>query len=180
MNSCKEFILDDLMAITAIPIANISAGDVASPANILTPSIVSDLFSPSLTGAIVIGLKPATAGGALIPIRKHTGKTKDEESDSVAGRLHTVTVTCEADDRDTSKDAGGKNVFDYLLALERAPHHLLLSFRSHRWSDDAQDPGTQAFVAVDRDGYQCSVDRDGAKVSVQFRIQNLMGMQVIV
>lgn len=171
MNNCKEFLLDDLMAVTAIPIANISASDATSPVNILTPTIAKAGFSPLLTGAIVIGLQPATIGGPLVPIRKHTGKTKDDESSSVAGRLHTVTVNCEADDRDISKDTANKTVLDYLLALERTPHHLLLTFR---------DGITQAFVSATADTYQCNVERDGSKVSVAFRIQNLMGIQLLV
>lgn len=164
MNNCKEFILDDLMAITAIPVENISASEVASPVNKLTPTIAKTEFVPSLTEAIVIGLQPATTGGALIPIRKRTGKAKDDESDSVAGRLHTVSVSCEVDDRDSS-------VWNDLLTLERTPRHLLLTFR---------DGVTQAFVAATEDTYQCTVERDGAKTSVAFKIQNLMGIQLLV
>jgi hypothetical protein len=54
-------------------------------------------FFPTLTNAIVIGLQTATVGGKLIPIRRHTGKAKDAESDSVAGRLNTVTASCEVE-----------------------------------------------------------------------------------
>lgn len=171
MNNCKEFVLDDLMAVTAIPITNISAGDVSSPANCLSPTIAKSGFSPSMTGAVTIGLKPAASGVALIPIVKHTGKTKDDEGDSVAGRLHTVTVSCEVDDRDVSPDSGGKTVLDHLLMLERTPCHLLLTFR---------DGETQAFVSATRDTYLFTAERDGSKLTASFRIQDLMGVQVLV
>lgn len=94
MNNCKEFALDDLMAITAIPVADYVLGTKAWQ---LKPTIVTTSFSPTLTNTIVIGLQTATVGGKLIPIRRHTGKAKDAESDSVAGRLNTVTASCEVE-----------------------------------------------------------------------------------
>lgn len=166
MTNCKEFVLDDLMAITAIPVSDISASEPNSPVNRLTPTIDSDDFTLSdeaLRNAIVIGRQPATTDGVLIPIKRATGKAKDDESDSVAGRLHTVGVSCEVDDRDAE-------VWNHLLTLERTPSHLLLMFRG----------GDRAFVSVTEDTYQCSVERDGAKTSVSFKIQCLMGMQLIV
>ena len=160
MTQCSEFVLDDLMAITAIPVADYSPGFAAWQ---LTPTIPSAGFSPTLTRAIVVGQQPAVAGGRLIPIMKLTGKAKDDESDSVAGRLHKVTVTCQADDRDPA-------VWDHLLALERTPSHLLLTFRD----------GTRGFAQATQDTYTCTVERDGAKTSVAFHIQCLMGIQLIV
>ena len=171
MSNCSEFVLDDLMAICAIPLANIPPGDPASPANILTPVIGAGGFSPSLAGAITIGQRPAVSGGALVPIKRFTGKAKDDESDGVAGRLHTVTVTCEVDERDSSADGSGKRIWDYLLQLERGAHHLLLTFR---------DGVTQAFVCASQDTYLCNTERDGSKTTVTFRIQCLMGIQTIV
>ena len=164
MTNCKEFMLDDLMAITAIPVANISTSDPASPANSVGPTIIKSGFNPSFTGAIVVGLQPVTVGGALVPIRKHTGKAKDDEGDSVAGRLHTVTVNCEVDDRDGA-------VWAYLLALERTPSHLLLTFH---------DGVTQGFASATQDSYMCNVERYGAKTTVAFKIHNLMGIQLLV
>lgn len=160
MTQCSEFVLDDLMAITAIPVTDYSPGFAAWQ---LTPTIPSAGFSPTLTRAIVVGQRPAVAGGRLIPIMKLTGKAKDDESDSVAGRLHKVTVTCQADDRDPA-------VWDHLLALERTPSHLLLTFRD----------GTRGFAQATQDTYTCTVERDGAKTSVAFHIQDLMGIQLIV
>lgn len=160
MTQCSEFVLDDLMAITAIPVADYSPGFAAWQ---LTPTIPSAGFSPTLTRAIVVGQRPAVAGGRLIPIMKFTGKAKDDESDSVAGRLHKVTVSCQADDRDPA-------VWDHLLALERTPSHLLLTFRD----------GTRGFAQATQDTYTCTVERDGAKTSVAFHIQDLMGIQLIV
>lgn len=163
MTNCSEFNLDDLMEITAIPLSGIPAGDISSPANILAPTIQRSAFHPTLTGAIVIGQQAAVQGGALIPIKRNTGKAKDDESDAVSGRDHTVAVTCEADDRN-----GG--VWGDLLLLERTPRHLLLTFRN----------GTQGFVSATEDTYLCTVERDGAKTSVAFKIQNLMGIQLLV
>lgn len=172
MINCQEFVLDDVMAITAIPVSDISASDIGSPVNRLTPTIPSDEFYPRLDNAIVIGLRAATEDGVVVPIRRFTGKAKDNESDSVSGRLHTVTVDCEVDER------GGEiwapittlNNTPCSLRLERTAHHLLLTFRD----------GTQGFVSAGIDTYTCSIERDGAKVSVAFRIQNLMGIQMLV
>lgn len=161
MTNCKEYVLDDLMAVTAIPVSDFSPGFAAWQ---LTPTIPSAGFSPTLTRAIVIGQKPAVAGGRLIPIVKLTGKAKDDETDSVAGRLHKVAVTCQVDDRD-----GG--VWADLLTLERRQSHLLLTFR---------DGTTSGFVQATGDTYICTVERDGAKTSVAFHIQNTMGIQLIV
>ena len=155
--SCKEYQLDDLMAITAVPIANIPASDPASPVNKLTPTVAA--FTPTMTGAITIGLQR----GADIPIMRDSGKAKDDESDSVSGRLHTVSVQCEVDDRDGA-------VWAPLLTLERSQRHLVLTFRG----------GARAFVAASQDTYICTVERNGAKTSVAFRIQNLMGIQLMV
>ena len=171
MNNCSEFVLDDLMAITAVPAVNIPASLPTSPANSLSPTISASGFSPSLTGSITIGQKPAVQGGALVPIKRFTGKAKDDESDSVAGRLHTVSVTCEVDGRDSSADSGGRRIWDYLLQLERGTYHLLLTFR---------DGVTRAFVSASEDTYLFNAERDGSKTTVTFRIQNLMGIQLIV
>lgn len=161
-STCKEFDLDDVMAITAIPIENISAGDPSSVSNQLTPTIASTRFNPSMADAITIGVQPASPGGMLIPIIHTTGKAKDDESDSVAGRMHTVNVTCRVDDRDSE-------TWDYLLRLERTPSHLLLTFRDL----------SRAFVTATQDTYLCNVERDGAKTNVAFRIQCLMGIQLL-
>lgn len=160
MNNCKEFVRDDLMVITAIPVADFNLGTYAWQ---LTPTIAKNLFGPNFNNAITIGMQPAKSGGMLIPIRRTTGKAKDSESDSVAGRLHTVSVSCKADDQDGS-------VWDYLLALERTPSHLLLTFRD----------GSQGFVAATQDTYTCETERDGADTSVSFKIQNWMGIQLLV
>ena len=162
MPNCKEFVLDDVMAITAIPIANISASDPQSIPNANTPVLVFSVFPASaLNGSITIGLQPAAPVGALIPIIRKSGKAQSDESDSVAGRLHTVNVTCEVDDRNPL-------VWYNLLDLERTPSHLLLTFRD----------GQRAFVSATEDTYLCRVERDGAKTSVAFKIQNLMGIQL--
>lgn len=160
MEYCKEFVLDDLMAVTAIPVADFNPGTAAWQ---LTPTVPSAGFSPDMTNAVVIGRQPATAGGALVPIVRGTGKAKDAENDGVSGRLHTVTVACEADDRESS-------VLGHLLSLERTPSHLVLTFR---------DGMAKAFVQATEDSYVCTTERDGAKTSVTIRIHNIMGMQML-
>lgn len=168
MTTCKEFILDDLMAITAIPIADYDPASISGVSTgiapwLLAPVIPKAQFNPMLDDAITIGLQPAVEGGTLIPIMRLTGKATDDESDQTAGRLHKVTVSCQVDDRDLS-------VWEHLLTLERTYSHLLLTFRDQ----------SHAFVQGSQDTYLCTVDRDGAKTSVQFRIECLMGIQMIV
>lgn len=160
MSNCKEFFLDDVMAITAIPVTDFNPGFSGWQ---LQPVIAVAAFSPTLTSAITIGQQPATTNGTLIPVMRLTGKAKDDESDQTAGRLHKVTVNCQIDDRDPS-------VWTNLLTLERTPSHLLLTFRDQ----------SRAFVQAGKDTYLCIVDRDGAKTSVQFRIECLMGIQMLV
>lgn len=159
MNNCKEYQFDDLMAITAIPIDDYV---LSTEAWQLRPTIGTTQFSPTLSHAIVIGLQPATVGGILIPIRRKTGSAKDSESDSVAGRMHTVTVSCKVDDRNGA-------LWDHLLTLERTPCHLLLTFRG----------GQQAFVAVTQDAYTCEIERSGSETGISFKVYNLMGIQLI-
>lgn len=172
MTNCKEFVLDDLMAITAIPVSDISASDTYSPVNRLTPTIPEDEFNPTLDNAIVIGRQAATADGVMVHIKRLSGKAKDDTSDSVAGRLHTVTVNCEVDERggEIWAPIAAMNNVPCSLRLERTPHHLLLSFRD----------GTQGFAVASEDTYQCTIERDGAKVGVNFKIQNLIGIQMLV
>ena len=160
MSSCKEFILDDVMAITAIPLDDFPVGTAPWQ---MAPTISNEDLYPSLDNAITIGLQPAVAGGILVPIRRSTGKVKDNETDGVAGRLHSVAVSCEVDDRDG-------NILNDLFALERMPAHLVLTFRDN----------TRAFVSATEDTYICNVERDGSKTTVTFQIQNLMGIQIIV
>lgn len=164
MANCKEFELEEVRAITAIPVSKYTGMT-------LMPTIESSGFTPTIdSSAIVIGQRKAvsssngtTLTGSLVPIISGSGKVKDSEGDSTAGRLHTVTVSCEADDRDT-------DTWAVLLALERTPSHLLLTLRG----------GGRAFVWGDRDSYTCEVERDGAKTSVTLKIHNLMGLQMVV
>lgn len=169
MPTCKEFFLDDVMAITAIPVTEYNPDSVpgGSPTGIsswlLSPVIPTSQFSPTLTHSITIGQQSATPGGSLIPIMRLTGKAVDNEEDQTSGRLHKVTVNCQVDERDPS-------VWNNLLTLKRTPCHLLLTFRDQ----------SRAFVQGSKDTYLCKVERDGAKTSVQFRIECLMGIQMIV
>lgn len=175
MTDCKEYFLDDARAITAIPISEaiINEADPTALSNQLTATIASEGYGLAETieterfssDAIAIGLyQPAFDVVGFVPMLPGTGKAKDTEGDSVAGRMHTVSVTCEVDDRDAS-------VWEHLLKLERTPCHLELTFR---------DGKTRAFVAGSEDTYHCHVERDGKKTTVTFRIQNLMGIQLLV
>ena len=156
--TCKEFSLDDLMAIIAIPLDKY----VSQGKSEIEPTIDRDDFSPVYDDdTITIGA--VTPAGSRIPILTGTGKVKDTTSDSVAGRLHTVTVSCDIDQRDS-------DVWALLLKLERTPRHLILTSRD----------GTLFFVQSTQDTYLCSKDRDGEKTTVTFRVQCLMGLQEIV
>lgn len=158
--TCTELVREDVLEIIAIPLGNITPGTQSWQLN---PTIDSNRFSPSMAGAITVGLKPVTPIGRLIPIVRETGKAKDSEADSVAGRLHTVNVSCDVDDRE-------HEVWDFLYALERTESHLILVFRDR----------SRAFVQATSDTYLCEVERSGGKTTVTFRIQNLMGIQLIV
>lgn len=160
--TCKEFPLADLSAITAIPLSAYT-----ETGTMLSPVIDKNGFSPTINAdTIVIGIRKAINNsgpvGSLIPIVHGTGKAKDDEGDSVAGRKHPVNVTCEVDDRDSS-------VWTTLLTLERTPHHLILTGRT----------GDRFFVRSTEDTYHCETSRDGAKTQVQLRVECLMGLQVI-
>jgi hypothetical protein len=157
---CKEFYLDDVKAITAVPVEDYDFWPYVSP---LQPTIAADNLSLPLSNAIVIGQQPATSNGYLVPIISMTGKAEDSEDDSTARRKHTVTVKCEVDDRDG-------DTWPMLRTLENTPSHLLLTFRGKK----------QAFVAATKDTYKFSVSRSGGKTSVQFRIESLSGLQLIV
>ena len=159
MRTCGEYDLDDLLAVTAIPVTDYAIGTHDWQ---LQPTIPNTAFSPTLTNAIVIGQKPATTGGLLIPIKRSSGSASDSESDDVAGLKHSVTVECEADDRDPA-------VWNYLLQLERTPSHLLLHFRN----------GGRGFASASEDTYSCKVSRKSGKTSVKIDIENLMGIQLI-
>ena len=171
MKNCKEYYLDDARAITAIPVseATINEAEPTSPANQLTPIIDEEWFSLS-SDTIVIGrYRPienevVRDDVAFIPIQPGTGKVKDAQDDSVAGRLHTVNVTFEVDDREGE-------VWTRLLTLERTPCHLVLTF---------SDGKTRGFVTGNEDTWMCHTDRDGKKTSVTIKIQNLMGVQLFV
>lgn len=157
--NCKEFELEDVMAITAVPVSAFSIQTVAT----LPARVTSQQFSvTSYDGVIVIGVQPAVAGGALIPIIRTTGKAKDDESDSVAGRSHQVNVTCQVDDRESE-------TWLTLQRLERGPYCLILHFRR----------GGRGIVVADRDTYRCTVERNGSKTEVSFRIHNLTGLQIV-
>lgn len=149
--------MDDVIAVAAIPVTDYDGSAF------IGASIDSSLFNPPLANAIVIGTSTPVTNGVLIPIKVGTGSVKDSENDGVAGRSHTVTVSCDVDDRDGE-------VWDDLLLLERSERHLLLTFRG----------GTQGFVNASRDSYLFHVDRDGSKTTATFKIHNILGVQIIV
>ena len=181
MNNCLE-IFDDILSVTAIPVAEIlPSADAWRVGKTVTEHGTSNTFnaafenkkdvkdgsklvdySPNPQGTITIGISPDYPSGNLVPIIRKSGKAKDGTSDSVAGRLHTVTVTCEVDDRDGT-------VWADLLRLERMPSHLYVTFRN----------GQKAFAEGTKDSYLCNVERNGAKTSVTLRVQNIMGLQLL-
>ena len=159
MKTCSEILLDDLLTITAIPLGDVSIGTAVWQ---ITPTIPKDEFSPTLDNAVDIGRHQGEAN-TFVTMSRNSGKAKDDTGDSVAGRLHTVSVKCKVDDRDGS-------VRDTLLMLERTPHHLLLTFLGEQ----------QAFVQATKDNYACTVERYGAETSVAFKVYNIMGVQLLV
>lgn len=164
MNSCREFNLEDIMAITAIPVSKYTDNTT-----ILSPVIPESGFTPVIDDtAVVIGRTYATGSatgnpvGALVPIISESGKVKDAESDKTSGRAHAVSVNCKVDDRES-------DAWEILRRLERTPSHLILLFRGE----------TRAFVRATEDTYVCTVERDGKDTSVSFKIHGLMGIQLI-
>lgn len=156
--SCKEFILDDLTAIVAIPIEKYTPSGKTA----ISPTIAKASFSPTIDStAITIGT--TAQAGSLIPIIRSTGKVKDAEAVATAGRLHTVNVDCEVDGRDA-------DTWNTLRKLERQAKHLILTSKD----------GTKFFVYGSEDTCLFQVDRNGSKTSVSFRLQCLMGLQMIV
>jgi len=151
------------MAIVAVPVSKYTP----SGTSMLAPAITDAETLETLDGivdadAIVIG-KSSQNGSALIPIIRDTGKVKDSESLDTAGRLHTVNVECEVDNRDSE-------VWTLLHRLERMAAHLLLTSRD----------GSRFFVQGSEDTYLCTVNRDGEKTSVSLKVQCMMGVQMLV
>lgn len=151
--------MDNMVAITAIPVDEFSVGSAA----LYGPTISEDDFAPPLTNAIVIGQYAAVDFGIVIPIIRNSGKVKDTEQDQVAGRAHNVSIQCEVDDRDSS-------LWQYIRQLERSAFHLILTLHD----------GSRVFVQVTRDTYQCTTERGDGKTSMQFKVHNLTGMQLVV
>lgn len=188
MNGCLE-IFDDMLSVTAIPVAEIPPSYEAwrvcktvtehgtyNTFNAAFPPAKRDEvkdeeqqtvdYTPKPNGTVTIGPRldfPYGKGGRLIPIIPKSGKAEDGVSDAAAGRLHTVTVVCEVDDRDGTAWAD-------LLVLERTPSHLLITSRN----------GRRAFAEGTEDTYLCKVERSGGKTSVTLRVHDTMGMQLLV
>lgn len=158
--SCREFALDDVAAITAIPLTKYTETDT-----LLSPVI--NTFSPVFDAStIVIGqVRQQVSGsgvGSLIPLISSSASVKDTETLGVAGRAHTSDVECEVDDRDA-------DVWQTIQTIERAAHHLILLCKS----------GDRFFVRASEDTYTCTTSRDGKKTSLSFKIHSLMGLQKI-
>ena len=168
MVNCKEFALDDLMAIVAVPVGKYTPSSTTSELDQITrvmlmPTIDAETLDDIVDAdAIVIG-KTSQNGSALIPIIRETGKVKDSESLDTAGRLHTVNVECEVDDRDSE-------VWTLLHRLERMAAHLLLTSRD----------GSRFFVQGSEETFLCTVNRDGEKTGVSLKVQCMMGVQMLV
>jgi hypothetical protein len=151
--------MDEIIAVTAVPLGDVPVGDSAWQ---VAPVIPDDYFYASYAHAVTLGITPEISHGDFIPVRKK-GAVKDSESDSVAGRLHTVSISCEVDERDDEVPVK-------LLQLERTPSHLIVTFLD----------GSTAFCQGTEDTYRCDIDRDGAKTTVSFQVQNIMGLQRII
>lgn len=157
MVNCKELSLE-VMEIKTIPLDKYDTSGKIS----ISPTIAETDFSPLYDDdTITIGTDTTT--GSLIPIMRQTGKAKDTPTDSVAGRIRTVTVSCDIDQRDDE-------IWDLLLQLEREPRHIILTTRD----------GSVYFCQAMIDTYTCTDERDAEKVTVTFKVQCLMGLQKII
>ena len=152
MANCREFALDDLAAIVAIPVWK-QCGTGMSVESLA--GLVQDEDS------IVVG--SFVRAGSLIPILHATGKVSDTVSDTVAGRLHTVTVKCDVDIRNPE-------VVPFLRRLQQTPSHLILT--SHN--------GDRFGVYATEYTYLCETEQDDEKTPLSIRIQSVMGLQRII
>ena len=155
------------MAIVAVPVSKYTPGSATSELEqtkrvMLEPTVSAEVLDGIIDAdAITIGTTSQN-GSALIPIIKQTGKVKDAESLDTAGRLHTVSVECEVDDRDSE-------AWTLLHRLERKAAHLILTSRD----------GSRFFVQGSGDTFLCTVNRDGEKTSVSLKVQCMMGVQLL-
>ena len=90
MRYCQEFSESKIASVIAVPVGDCTM-DAASQ---LSPTVFTSAYAASLTHAVSIGRVPAMQGGDVIPHIADTMKLSDSESDSVAGRLHTVKFKC--------------------------------------------------------------------------------------
>lgn len=155
---CKEYSYSHISAVTAIPAAEC----VVSPMAALSPVIEEDqLTIASLASAIVIGR--SADGGAVIPFVRDSIKIGDSEQVAVAGRSHSVELSCEADAREA-------DVMSHVANLERGIYCLLIQLGD----------GSRAFVAADRDTYQCTSGKStDNNVTISIKIHNLHGIQLV-
>ena len=155
---CKEYTYSHIASVTAVP----SAECALSPAAIFSPVIEDEqLTIASLDNTIVIGR--SADGDAVIPFVRDSVKVSDAESDAVAGRSHTVELSCEVDARNVT-------VITHIARLERGPYCLLLQLGD----------GSRAFVAADRDSYLCTSGKStDNNVSISIKIHNRQGIQLV-
>lgn len=159
MNNCTETRLKGIAAIIAVPEKDLTLTTTAQ----LSP-VVKTGYGTHLTfrreNAIGIGRGKDIAKLIRIIPSSEYATVKDSDSNNIAGSAHTVTVQCNINDDNTE-------VLSWLLVLERKAHSLILILTNGRYY----------VVTSTEDSYQFSVNRETNKVSIEFRIHNLMGCQ---
>ena len=151
--SCKEFALDNLVSILAVP--------VSKPLDAVPTGIESLAGLNADADAVTIG--SYALADTLVRLVPDTGKATDTAADNTAGRLHTVTVKCEADCRDD-------RAVELLRKLERTPSHIVVTSNN----------GERFGVYATQHTYLCEVEQDAEKTNVTIRIQCMRGLQRIV
>ena len=152
---CTEIPLNELLAIDAVPVADMTVQAQYVLADTLPESGVT------VVKQNLIRIAAGAAGAKMIPLNpSERGKLKDDERDALPGRSHTITVDADINDLAATTRAA-------MRILERHPHSLLLSFRD----------GREAIVVTNPDSYVCTTTRDGSRTTINIRIQNVVGVQ---
>lgn len=145
----------EVLAVDAIPVSSL----VIPASSLLADPISLSAISFDARSVIRIAHEE-DAANTVVMIAGMRGSIKDDESDSVAGRIHTVTLTADVNESSASTRSS-------LRRLESRAHALLLYFRD----------GRMGLVQCDRDSYLTTVARGETHSSIQMRIQDLLGIQ---
>lgn len=154
---CTEIPLYDVQSIDAVPVADVW---ISAAAYLATELRNSDFV---IDPTRLVRIAAQDAGAGIVPLLLTTrGGIRDEESDGVAGRVHTVTLTADVNEKAASSRAA-------LRRLELRPHTLLIRFID----------GRSALVVATKDSYLVTTSRDGSKAAITLRIHTAEGLRYI-